>query len=111
MSSFPLSRLLTRALSIAAISLMLVSLSLVWARRQQARSRLLESIGIHSSVHLSVGDKGGITPEAATITVNSLSDVTNSSDGLCTLREAIAAANTNTASGAVAGECVAGSSS
>ena len=46
-----------------------------------------------------------------TITVNSLSDAANGNDGLCTLREAITAANTNTASGAVAGECAAGSSS
>ena len=48
---------------------------------------------------------------AKTITVNSTADVANSSDGLCTLREAITAANTNTASGTTAGECVAGESS
>jgi CSLREA domain-containing protein len=46
-----------------------------------------------------------------TITVNSTSDVANSSDGFCTLREAISAANNNAASGATAGECTAGSSS
>ncbi|MEP7132101.1 MAG: CSLREA domain-containing protein [Acidobacteriota bacterium] len=45
---------------------------------------------------------------AATITVNSTSDAT-ANDGVCTLREAITAANTNTASGAAAGECAAGS--
>ncbi len=44
------------------------------------------------------------------ITVNSTADVTNGTDGQCTLREAIGAANTNTASGAAAGECAAGSS-
>ncbi len=44
---------------------------------------------------------------AATITVNSTSD-TAANDGVCTLREAIIAANTNTASGALPGECVAG---
>lgn len=44
-----------------------------------------------------------------TITVNSVADVTNGTDGLCTLREAIAAANTDTASGLAMGECVAGS--
>src|SRR5439155_18113142 len=38
-------------------------------------------------------------------------DVANNSDGLCTLREAITAANNNAASGAVAGECAAGSNS
>jgi len=45
--------------------------------------------------------------QAATITVNSLAD-TATNDGECTLREASAAANTNTASGAAAGECAAG---
>jgi len=32
-----------------------------------------------------------------TITVNSTADVVSSSDGFCTLREAVIAANTNTA--------------
>ncbi|HSD71497.1 MAG TPA: CSLREA domain-containing protein, partial [Thermoanaerobaculia bacterium] len=44
---------------------------------------------------------------ANTITVNSVLD-TPANDGTCTLREAIVAANTNTASGAAAGECAAG---
>jgi len=44
----------------------------------------------------------------ATITVNSTADVAADDDGQCTLREAIVAANTDTASGAVAGECAAG---
>ena len=48
---------------------------------------------------------------ATTIIVNSTADVANGSDGLCTLREAIQAANSNTASGAAAGECAAGNSS
>jgi CSLREA domain-containing protein len=61
-----------------------MALTLVWTRQQQA---------------------------ATTIVVNSLSDVANPNDGLCTLREAITAANTNLASGGVAGECAAGSSS
>lgn len=56
-------------------------------------------------------DKGVITPAGNTITVNITTDVVSSTDGLCTLREAITAANTNTASGAIAGECAAGSSS
>ena len=44
---------------------------------------------------------------AATITVNTTADgVAN--DGQCTFREAIIAANTNTASGPAAGECIAG---
>jgi CSLREA domain-containing protein len=44
----------------------------------------------------------------ASITVNSLQDTVNSSDGKCTLREAITAANTDTSSGGVTGECIAG---
>jgi CSLREA domain-containing protein len=44
------------------------------------------------------------------ITVNSTADTVNTTDGLCTLREAIRAANNNTSSGAVPGECGAGSS-
>jgi CSLREA domain-containing protein len=50
-------------------------------------------------------------PAGNTIVVNSTLDVANSTDGLCTLREAITAANTDTASGPTAGECEAGSSS
>ena len=45
---------------------------------------------------------------AVTITVNSTGDVI-ADDGVCTLREAITAANTDTASGAMGGECIAGS--
>jgi CSLREA domain-containing protein len=48
-------------------------------------------------------------PAGNTITVNSTLDVANSNDGLCTLREAITAGNSNIASGATAGECGAGS--
>jgi CSLREA domain-containing protein len=47
---------------------------------------------------------------AAPITVNGTGD-TAANDGTCTLREAITSANTNTASGAMAGECPAGGSS
>ncbi len=45
---------------------------------------------------------------AATITVNSTAD-NQANDGACTLREAIIASNTDTASGAAVGECAAGS--
>lgn len=47
--------------------------------------------------------------QAATITVNSAADSV-ANDGVCTLREAIIASNGNQASGAAAGECVAGGS-
>src|SRR5689334_10394925 len=50
-------------------------------------------------------------PFVNTITVNSTLDVADGTDGLCTLREAITAANSDTASGATAGECAAGSNS
>ena len=48
------------------------------------------------------------TAHAATITVNTATDVV-ANDGQCSLREAITAANTDTASGATGGECAAGS--
>lgn len=50
------------------------------------------------------------TVYAATLTVNSTAD-TVADDGECTLREAITAANSDTASGVTAGECIAGSGS
>jgi len=56
----------------------------------------LAALAVNLSVH------------AATITVNSLAD-TDADDGDCTLREAITAANTDAASGLIAGECAAGS--
>src|SRR5436190_14561484 len=45
---------------------------------------------------------------AATITVNSTDDLPAADDGKCTLREAVDAANGDTASGIMAGECAAG---
>lgn len=45
--------------------------------------------------------------QAATIDVNTTGDVI-ANDGSCSLREAVIAANTNSASGAAAGECIAG---
>jgi len=56
-------------------------------------------------VLLAIGLSG--TASAAVINVSSVSDVL-ADDGACTLREAIIAANTNTASGAAVGECPAG---
>ena len=55
-----------------------------------------------------IGSIGVSSALAASIAVNSLADVA-ANDGACTLREAITAANTDTASGAAAGECAAGS--
>ena len=45
---------------------------------------------------------------AAKIKVNSTDDIINPTDGSCTLREAIIAANTDAASGSIEGECQAG---
>src|SRR5215467_8584208 len=45
---------------------------------------------------------------AATINVSTTNDVINSTDGFCSLREAVIAANTNAASGLAVGECPAG---
>src|SRR5215211_6977065 len=50
-----------------------------------------------------------VTPvRAASIVVNTHLDSRKPGDGFCSLREAILAANLNTASGSVAGECAAG---
>jgi CSLREA domain-containing protein len=55
-----------------------------------------------------LGTLVGVQPVyAASIVVNSNADAV-ANDGACTLREAITAANTNAASGATAGECIAG---
>lgn len=50
---------------------------------------------------------GAMPAYAATINVTTVNDVI-ADDGACSLREAVIAANTNTASGAAGGECVAG---
>lgn len=46
---------------------------------------------------------------AASLTVTTPTDVVSEVDGVCSLREAVIAANTNTVSGEVEGECPAGS--
>jgi CSLREA domain-containing protein len=63
-----------------------------------AFTRFLALIPFFSAATLSAG---------VVITVTSTAD-TAANDGVCTLREAITSANTNTASGAAAGECLAG---
>ena len=107
----PLRRLRLRALVLVIIFAALMAIAFAGARRQQARGLGHASLSPASSTILPGPDQGIISTQAATITVNSLSDAANGTDGLCTLREAITAANSNTASGAVAGECAAGSNS
>jgi CSLREA domain-containing protein len=97
-------------LALVSIVILLVAVALVWTTGQQAgasASRLRTSL---SSAGVSIPDKSGITPAGSSIVVNSTSDAVNNSDGLCTLREAIIAANNNAASGVTPGECAAGSS-
>jgi CSLREA domain-containing protein len=76
--------------------------------RVRARTLLVISICLTTLVLVSFEAR---RQHAASIVINSTSDAANGSDGLCTLREAITAANTNVASGVSPGECVAGSSS
>jgi CSLREA domain-containing protein len=107
MSPVSILRSVTRALFIITLWLIVFVAAAGWASHHaSSRARDAE----HGNPAVLTADKGGITPEAATIVVNSLSDVANANDGLCTLREAITAANTNAAAGVVVGECAAGSS-
>src|SRR3954468_23689089 len=82
MSPFRLFRVPVRTLILTAICTACVIAALVWNRQPKAASAII---------------------------VNSTSDVANPNDGLCTLREAITAANTDSVSGPTVGECNAGS--
>src|SRR5438874_2488391 len=110
MSSSHLLRARVRALFIFLSCVAVLGLSSLWAVSQRATTRSDYAARRNSSASLFLPDKGGVTPEANNIVVNSTADVANSTDGLCTLREAIQAANTNSASGSMPGECAAGSS-
>src|SRR2546421_1174881 len=110
MSLFSARRISKRALSILSFALLVFVAASWWATSQKATNLAFVNQLAHTTGPL-LSDKGEIKPEAATIVVNSTADVANNSDGFCTLREAITAANNNAASGAVAGECVAGSNS
>jgi CSLREA domain-containing protein len=103
---------LRRRLSVAFICVVLLAIACAWAGRQQAGAASHKDAPARSNAHLFVPDKGRISPEGNTITVNTLVDTGHvATDGLCSLREAIDSANRNLASGAVSGECAAGSSS
>ncbi len=70
--------------------------------------RALPALGLLAALVLFVFAMAIRPAAAAGIIVNSAAD-TVADDGVCTLREAITAANTDTASGATTGECAAGS--
>ena len=109
MRSFSLVRAASRPLFIISFCVIFLGLTSFWAVNHQAADASNEVTDRRALTNLGFFDKGGITPAATTITVNSTSDIASATDGLCTLREAITAANSNAASGAVAGECSAGS--
>jgi CSLREA domain-containing protein len=109
--TFPLNYRRIRALLVIIFCLTFAAFGSWWATEQRATVRSNQQARYRVPLAALSPDKGGITPAASTITVNSLSDVANGADGLCTLREAITAGNNNAASGATAGECAAGSSS
>lgn len=106
-------RALALALSGASIFTALVALTSMYASARFAdvsaagpgRAQPFHLAAIRPPVRTSLQSLAGNT-----ITVNSIANVTNGTDGLCTLREAIEAANANAASGPAAGECAAGSS-
>src|SRR5262245_33283037 len=110
MSASLVRRRRTRVSLVISISVVFVAVASFWATSQRASVLSVMAGASQATAPLALPDKGGIAPEASIITVNSLSDVANGSDGLCTLREAITSANTDVASGVAAGECVAGSS-
>ena len=81
-------------------------------RRADARSRRKRerrnAVDLAAGAAIALGAAALAAPAgAATIAVNSTADVV-ADDGACTLREAINSANTDTASGITAGECIAG---
>jgi CSLREA domain-containing protein len=109
MSPSPFHRVRLNKLTFIAISIAFLAVALMWATGQQAGAAASSLRTGLSSAGVFATNNGWITPVAANIMVNSSSDVVNGTDGLCTLREAITAANTDTASGATLGECDAGS--
>src|SRR5687767_14836972 len=92
--------------SICVVTVVFAALCMRWQTVVAATSTASHAAPTHLKWGTSV-----LAPAGNTITVNSTSDLANSNDGLCTLREAITAANSNIASGMAAGECVAGSTS
>jgi CSLREA domain-containing protein len=108
-SPFLCPRVRTR--SVISICILCAVIALAWTSRQQAGVTFRQASPVHSATLVLAQGKGSLSPQATGIIVNSTSDTTNASDGLCTLREAITAANGNVASGSVAGECAAGNGS
>src|SRR4030095_1933618 len=91
-----------RTLSLISICSLVLASALVWTRLEHAGAQRQFDWPGYAESAVPAHDDCSVKP-AGTITVNSTSDTTNATDGLCTLREAITAANTDTQSGAVAG--------
>jgi CSLREA domain-containing protein len=110
MPSIPLLRTRPRALLIISFFVTTLAVTSVWTVNQRASIQANHPARGFSSGQV-FPNKSGFVPLAGSITVNSVADVANGTDGLCTLREAITAANNDAASGALPGECAAGSNS
>ena len=103
-------RNLVRLCCALAVASLITAASSPTAVRTQARARAAAgAINVNSTSDASQKDANDPPPPPPSllIIVNSTSDVA-ANDGLCTLREAITAANTNSASGTASGECRAG---
>src|SRR5689334_630841 len=95
----------------AALSLLLVcAISVAFLASQRLQPAEAATAAPNNATRHVTAKTVAFVPAGNTIVINSTADAQNASDGLCTLREAIAAANDNVASGATAGECAAGSS-
>src|SRR4051812_23878147 len=102
------SRVCVSKLLLISISIVFMAVAMVWTTGQQAGASATNLRTSLSSAGVFAADKDRITPAGGLITVNSTSDAANSADGLCTLREAIANANNDSATILVSGECTAG---
>ena len=91
MSPIRLLTLRTHTLLVVSFCACTLVIASVWATIQRATNKRNHAT-THSLSTKHLPDKGGISPAASTITVNSTSDAANSTDGLCTLREAMTAA-------------------
>ena len=81
-------RALIRALSTLSCCLIVFAFASWFAMTQRAKNQSRKTHVDVASTSALVLDEHGLAPAAATIAVNSTSYIANSTDGLCTLREA-----------------------